>query len=147
MGFAGASSIGLTFAAIGYLWACFAGVALIYYGVRRGWISEETMTIFSNKKLMTGIVAKDEKRVVGGELTTESEAIDSLSFHGAIVAATYFLSYLFLSALVWGLSFAGTGARELGNNLWGINFIFSALDRPNRPVYITKNGEPVDFRR
>ncbi len=127
MGFGGAASIGLTFAAIGYLWACFAGVALIYYGVRKGWMCEETMAIFSNKKLMTGLVAKDEKRVAGGELTTESEAIDSLSFHGAIVAATYFLSYLFLSALVWGLSFAGNGGKELGNNLWGINFIFSAL--------------------
>lgn len=36
MGFEGGSSVGLAFAAIGYLWACFGGVVLINKGIRKG---------------------------------------------------------------------------------------------------------------
>jgi ESS family glutamate:Na+ symporter len=127
MGFEGAGSVGLTFAAIGYLWACFAGVLLINHGVKKGWMRKEALEAFNDKGLMTGIVPHDRERPVGSRLSTDSEAIDSLSLHFGLVAATYFLSFLFLKGLSWGLGFAGNTGRELANNLWGINFIFSAL--------------------
>ncbi len=127
LGFGGASSIGLTFAAIGYLWACFAGILLIGYGAKKGWLSKETAELFQDKGMMSGIIPRGAEKPVGSRLTTDSEAIDSLSFHAAVVAATYFLSYLFLKALTFGLAFAGNAGRELALNLWGINFIFSSL--------------------
>jgi glutamate:Na+ symporter, ESS family len=127
LGFEGAGSVGLTFAAIGYLWACFAGVMLINYGIKKGWMSKSSLEAFQDKALMTGIVPEENEKPVGARLSTDSEAIDSFSFHGAIVTATYFLSYLLLTALTWALGFAGNTGRELAVNLWGINFIFSAI--------------------
>jgi len=39
----------------------------------------------------------------------------------------YFLSFLFLKGLTLVLGFAGKAGMELATNLWGINFIFSAI--------------------
>lgn len=127
MGFEGAGSVGLTFAALGYLWACFLGVYLIYYGVKKGWMSKDALKAFQDKGMMTGVLPKDQERPVGGRLTTDSEAVDSFSFHAGLVVATYFLSYLLLRVITWALGFAGNAGKELAVNLWGINFIFSAL--------------------
>ncbi len=127
MGFPGAGSVGLTFAALGYLWACFAGVYLIYYGVKKGWMKKEALTALQDKGIMSGVIPRDQEKPVGGRLTTDSEAIDSFSFHVALVIATYYLSFLLLKAISWGLSFAGKAGSELAVNLWGINFIFAAL--------------------
>ena len=127
MGFEGGASVGLTFAALGYLWACFGGVILINMGIRKGWISAEMLSFMKNKELMSGIMAKDAKKSPAGHLTTDSEAIDSFSFHTGAVLVVYFLSFLFLKALGFLLGFAGKTGAELAANFWGINFIFSAL--------------------
>lgn len=126
-GFAGAGTVGLTFAAIGYLWACFVGVLLINYGIKKGWLQQQSVTAFHDKGMLTGVVSRGQDRKVGASLSTDSEAIDSFSLHAAAVAATYFLSFLFLQLLSWGLGFAGEAGQELAANLWGINFIFSAF--------------------
>ena len=83
MGFEGGASVGLTFAALGYLWACFGGVILINMGIRKGWIGSEMLSFMKNKELMSGIMAKDAQKSPAGHLTTDSEAIDSFSFHTA----------------------------------------------------------------
>ncbi|MGB4572260.1 MAG: hypothetical protein WBH97_05500 [Rectinemataceae bacterium] len=44
MGFEGGATVGLSFAAIGYLWACFGGVILINMGLRKGWLKGEGLT-------------------------------------------------------------------------------------------------------
>lgn len=127
MGFEGGSSVGLTFAAIGYLWACFGGVVLINKGIRKGWVSEDTSAYLKDKDLLRGTIAKDKQKPVGARLTTDSEAIDSFSFHIAAVVVVYFLSFLLLKGLTFLLGFAGQAGQELATNFWGINFIFSAL--------------------
>lgn len=127
MGFEGGASVGLTFAALGYLWACFGGVVLINMGLRKGWLSGDGLAALKDKSILTGIVPRDTPRGVGGRLTTDSEAIDSFSFHTAAVVVTYFLSFLLLKGLSILLSFAGKAGAELATNFWGINFIFSAL--------------------
>ncbi|MFA6366463.1 MAG: sodium:glutamate symporter [Candidatus Hydrogenedentales bacterium] len=127
MGFEGGASVGLTFAAFGYLWACFGGVVLINMGIKRGWISAEMLAFMRDKELLTGIMTKDKEKPVGGRLTTDTSAIDSLSFHIAAVCVVYFLSFLLLKTLSFFLAFAGKTGAELAANFWGINFIFSAL--------------------
>ena len=127
MGFEGGATVGLTFAAIGYLWACFGGVVLINMGIRKGWIGKEALSFMKNKALMKGIVGKDEEKPIAGRLTTDSEAIDSFSFHTGIVVVVYFLSFLLLKVLTFLLSFAGKTGMDLATNFWGINFIFSAM--------------------
>lgn len=127
MGFTGASSIGLTFAAIGYIWASFGGVFLINHGIKKGWIKSELLSSMKDKTMLTGIVARGQEPPVGARLTTDSEAIDSFSFHVAVVVLTYFLSYLLLSGLTMALSLLGKAGQDLAVNLWGINFIFSSI--------------------
>ena len=127
MGFEGGASVGLTFAAIGYLWACFGGMLLIHKGIRKGWMKSDQLTAMSDKAMLTGIIPREAEKPIGGRLTTDSEAIDSFSYHAALVVFVYFLSFLFLKGLTFVLGFAGKTGMELAANLWGINFIFSAI--------------------
>ncbi|HEY9053622.1 MAG TPA: sodium:glutamate symporter [Rectinemataceae bacterium] len=146
MGFEGGASVGLTFAALGYLWACFGGVILINMGIRRGWISESALSFMKDKDLLRGTLAKGEERPVGARLTTDSEAIDSFSYHTAAVVVVYFLSFLLLKGLTILLSMAGKAGMELATNFWGINFIFSAITAilVRKLIDIFKIGHTLD---
>jgi ESS family glutamate:Na+ symporter len=127
MGFLGAGTIGLTFAALGFLWACFGGVFLINLGIRKGWLGSRSREMLTAARLRSGIYRRLEKSPAGSHLSTETEAIDTLSFNLATVFVVYFLTFLLLKALTYLLSFAGSEGRELAVNLWGISFIFAAL--------------------
>jgi len=127
LGFEGAATVGLAFAAIGYLWSSFVGVPLIGWGIRRGWIGKAALETFKDRTLMSGIVERGRQGGEAGRLTTDSEAIDSFSFHAALVVFTYLLSYLLLTGLTKVLALAGPTGAELATNLWGINFIFSSV--------------------
>ncbi len=127
LGFEGAGSVGLTFAAIGFLWGCFGGIFLINLGLKRKWISEEEVQKIRNKDTSNGIFRRGVKRPTAGYMSTEPEAIDSMTFNAAFVFAVYLLSYGLLHLITFLLSFIGPLGTELATNLWGINFIFSAL--------------------
>jgi glutamate:Na+ symporter, ESS family len=127
LGFYGAGSTGLTFAAIGFLFGCFGGVFMINWGIRKGWISDEEVAKIRDKGVRSGILGRDTRRPRGASLSTETEAIDSLTFNGAFVFGTYLLSFGLLKLLGAGLGLLGNLGTELAVNLWGINFVFSAM--------------------
>lgn len=126
-GFEGAGTLGLTFAAIGFLFACFGGVFLINYGIRKGWVSPSEIGFLNRRGARTGVYPRTGELPVGARLTTESEAIDSMSFNLAMVFGTYIVTYLLLKLLTFLLSFAGDLGTELATNLWGIGFVFAAI--------------------
>jgi ESS family glutamate:Na+ symporter len=146
MGFEGGASVGLTFAALGYLWACFGGVILINMGIRKGWVRPEILAVMKNKEILRGTVSRGGDKPVGARLTTDSEAIDSFSFHIAAVLVVYFLSFLLLKGLTLLLGLAGKVGMELATNFWGINFIFSAITAivVRRLVDLFKIGHTLD---
>lgn len=126
MGFPGASSIGLIVAAIGFLVGSIGGVILINQAVRRGWIEEKYAEKIKQRTVRTGFISVDEKNSkVSGYLTTESESLDSFTFHIALVAFCYLLSFGMLSFIEWLLHFVGPMGTQLAESLWGVNFIFS----------------------
>jgi glutamate:Na+ symporter, ESS family len=127
MGFEGAGTVGLTMAALGYLWACIVGVALVNLGVKKGYLPKTAVASLTDKAMLTGVLPAGSDRPVGSRNTTDLEAIDPMSLHMAAVAFTYLLSFLLLTVLTWLLGFAGKAGSDLAVNLWGINFIFSAL--------------------
>ncbi|MCF7825724.1 MAG: sodium:glutamate symporter [Candidatus Marinimicrobia bacterium] len=127
MGFKGAPDVGLTFAAVGYMWACFGGVVLINMGIRRGWLGKEQVKKIRDRQFRSGVMGRDEKLQVGSRLTTESEAIDSASYNMAVVLMVYLFSFLMLKGLGGLLSFAGNMGNDLAVNLWGISFVFAAM--------------------
>ena len=126
-GFAGAGSLGLSFAAMGFLWACFGGVFLMNYGIRKGWIEKEHLEKINSRGARSGIFRKGTEHPVGARLTTETEAIDSFTFHIAMIFLIYLASYLFMRGITWALALIGPAGVQLADSLWGINFIFSAL--------------------
>ena len=129
MGFEGLASVGLTFGALGFLLACFGGIFLINFALRKKWIYPEHMEGLEKSTVRAGVVKRGEAAPAGDAVSdrTSSEAIDPLSFTSALVLGTYLLSYLLLRVLTWLLSLIGPLGAELAVNLWGIMFIFSAV--------------------
>lgn len=128
MGFDGLASVGLTFGALGFLLACFGGIFLINFGLRKKWIYPENVSGLEKATIRAGVIKRGEDAPGDKvENKTSSEAIDPLSFNAAIILGTYLLSFLLLKVLNWLLAFAGPLGAELAVNLWGIMFIFSAV--------------------
>ncbi|MBC8374840.1 MAG: sodium:glutamate symporter [FCB group bacterium] len=126
-GFEGAPDIGLTFAAVGYMWASFGGVILINMGIKRGWIGAAHIEKIKAKRFRSGVMGRGAELQVGSRLTTESEAIDSASYNMAVVLMVYLLTFLLLKGLGLVLSMAGNLGNELAVNLWAISFVFAAI--------------------
>ncbi len=126
-GFYGSGTVGLTFAAVGFISGCFGGVIMINWGLRKGWIHKEDVKKIREKGVRSGLLSPRARLPVAARSTTESEAIDTMSFHVAIVLVVYLLSFGLLTGITVLLSFLGNLGSELASNLWGINFIFSAM--------------------
>lgn len=95
-----AISFGLTFAAVGFLWASLVGVPLANWGVRKGY----TVSVAKDlpRDFLTGL-AEEGKGADAGKLTTHSATIDGFAFQLAILMTVYFLTYyecLFLKAVL-----------------------------------------------
>lgn len=125
-GIEGAASVGLTFAALGYVVSAAGGLFLVHYGMRRKWIGPEFRDILQRYGQRTGVRPAGETHPVGARLTTDSEAVDSLSFNVGLVLLCYVLTYLCLQGLTAVLElFGGDAGHALAVNLWGVSFIFA----------------------
>ncbi|MCK9191433.1 MAG: sodium:glutamate symporter [Sphaerochaetaceae bacterium] len=125
LGFVGASSVGLTMAAFGFIIGSIGGVILINIAISRGWMTQEQIDRIRCSDTQTGFISKNQSE--GSKLTTNSESIDTLTYHLALIFFTYFLSWVFLVGVEKLLSLIGPIGLELANSFWGINFVFSAL--------------------
>lgn len=126
-GIADAGTVGLTFAAIGFIIASFGGIFLINYGVKHRWISPDYIKTIKVEDVKTGVYPRGSELPVGSYQTTQTEAIDSLTLNVVMVLLTYLLTYLFLRGIGYLLGYLGDSGVKLATNLWGISFIFSAL--------------------
>ena len=125
LGFTGASSVGLTMAAFGFIIGSIGGVILINIAISRGWMTKEQIARIRSNETQTGFLSKNQ--VEGSRLTTNSESIDTLTYHLALIFFTYFLSWMFLSLVEKLLLLLGPLGGELASSFWGINFVFSSL--------------------
>jgi ESS family glutamate:Na+ symporter len=126
-GFSNAGNLGLTFAAFGYIWSCFIGITLINRARSRGRIEGASEEVISDSRARRGFIARDEEKPVGSRLTTQSDAIDTLSYSVVTILLVYMITYLLLHLITYALSFAGPAGEQLAENLWGIAFIFGAM--------------------
>ena len=125
MGFEGATSVGLCMAAIGFLVGSVGGVILINIGLKKGWVDKSIADKIKGSA-GTGFLARG-KNGEAAYSKTESESIDSLTYHIALILFCYLLSWGLLTLLGIVLSPFGALADELMNSLWGVNFIFSVF--------------------
>ena len=114
-----ATTVGLTFAAIGFFFSFFIGVPLVNWGIRKG-LSKQTPKVLPTD-FIKGIISKDHKKVPAGYETTHSANIDALSFHFSLVGLTYLITYGFVYLLTDFLPV------DIAKMVWGFFFFFGIL--------------------
>lgn len=115
-GFSNAATIGLAFAAIGFLFAFFIGVPLVNWGIRKGHSSLSSVTL--PEDLLKGVMQKGSEKESAGSLTMHSGNVDTLAFHMALVGLVYLLTY----GLVFLLG--KITSPNVAKGLWGFFFFF-----------------------
>ena len=115
-GFSHAATLGLTFAAVGFLFAFFIGVPLVNWGIRktRGIGQTEELP----QDLLKGLIPKEQEKEPTGQQTTHSSNIDTLAFHAALIGIVYLLTYAFIYLMGKLIN------AEAAKALWGFFFFF-----------------------
>lgn len=118
-GFSNAATIGLAFAAIGFLFAFFIGVPLVNWGIRKGHSFLGSVTL--PEELLKGVIRKDSEKESAGNLTMHSGNVDTLAFHVALVGLVYLITY----GLVFLLG--KITSPNVAQGLWGFFFFFGLV--------------------
>lgn len=137
MGFEGATSVGLTIAAVGFLVGSIGGCILINLGIKNGWVSQDAVEKMRSKGVKTGFLSFNERKV-GAMNTTDGESIDSFTYHVVLIFVTYLISWAFLTGLSSLLHLIGPLGDSLSESLWGINFVFSSLIASGVKIFFKK---------
>jgi len=123
-GVEGGGIIGLTFAAIGFLIAYFAGVAIINRGIK----NRETTLIRGpeslNNDIRTGIV-KENKPEIAGWLTLSPEAIEPMAFQLGLMGFVYAMTYGLINVLTKLMANHGLGGFV--DTIWSFHFVVGLL--------------------
>ena len=118
-GFEHAATLGLSFAAFGFVFAFFVGVPLVNWGIRKGYSTLAPKSL--SPEILKGIIQKDTEKEAAGKLTTHSGNIDTLAFHAALVGLVYLLTYLLILGVEKFLS------EDVASSLWGFFFFFGMV--------------------
>ena len=119
VGFEHGATLGMTFAAIGFLFAFFVGVPLVNWGIRKGYAKHGTESL--PQDLLVGIIPKSQQKESAGELTMHSGNIDTLAFQAALIGLVYVLTYGFI------IQFGKILPPDAASILWGFFFFFGML--------------------
>ena len=128
IGFDNAANLGLTFAAVGYIWAIFVGLFLVKAHDKR--LKKIKKVDFEEESYNTGLIKELEEQPSAGELSTNNSAIDGFTFQVALVLGVYLITVVALKGVekLFGLLIPSESVVEqLVGLLWGLHFIFGAL--------------------
>lgn len=114
-GFAHAATIGLTFAAMGFIFSFFVGVPLVNRGIRKGLSAAGPQEL--PRGVLTGIIPNGSHTESAGFLTLHPGNVDTLAFHTALVGLVYILTY---GVVKYTGMFLPEDAAKI---LWGFFFI------------------------
>lgn len=130
MGFENAANIGLTFAALGYIWAIFIGLLLIKILKKKYNLKQQSKITIDKKSSELGVIKKLTDQPSAGEITTHNSAIDGFTFQIALVLFVYLITFLSLKGVEIILPIilkSNEIASQLISILWGMHFIFGSL--------------------
>ncbi len=132
-----ASSVGLQWETVGFMWGGQAGYALGVMGLLWAYIGGIILIIFYRKQkvvdeatgcaVLEGIIPRENKKPVGGYLTTAREGIETLALHLALIGLIYLCTFALMKQLSVWLGFMGTQGELFGGIIWQYNFVFGAL--------------------
>jgi ESS family glutamate:Na+ symporter len=118
-GFEQATTVGLTFAAIGYLFAFFVGVPIVNWGIRKGLATYGAKAL--PRDFLTGVIPADKQTETAGKLTLHTGNVDSMAFQAAFVGLVYLVTYGFVKYV--GLLLPPDAAKIM----WGFFFVFGLI--------------------
>jgi len=118
LGFSNGGNIGLSIAALGFLWACLGGVFLINFLVRRHKIDLKKY----HRNIKSMVYESDHP-----EKVTLSESIDKFTIQLTLIGIVYLVTYLTITGCTVLLTPLGTFGTTLAQLLWGFHFIIGSL--------------------
>ena len=130
LGFENAANIGLTFAALGYIWAVVFGLILIRVLQKKYNFKPQHINNNDSNSNEVGVIKKITDQPCAGELTTHNSAIDGFTFQIALVLFVYLVTYVSINGVELGLPFVLKNesiASQIISLLWGLHFIFASL--------------------
>lgn len=119
LGFTYGGNMGLTYAAMGYIWACAGGVFLTSWLKKVRGMKPSAVTAV---KSTDNIFDEDKPN----ELPMK-ESIDGLTLQLIMIGGIYLLTYLTLTGLQFLLAKFGSYGANLAQLLWGFSFIIGAV--------------------
>lgn len=117
-GFQDATTIGLAFATIGYLFSIFVGVPLSNWFIRKGYI-ENSKEI--SEDYLKGYFPPHVYQIEKHQSTFHQSNIEPLAFQFSLMGLVYLLTYIFVSIVNLILP------EDLQKVMWGFFFIFGLL--------------------
>ena len=96
MGVADAPTLGLIWAAFGFIAAYVVGVPYARSFVKKGLNINKRSKI--DEEFLTGLLKKDNQ-IEGGKETTHSSAVETLAYHVALIGLVYILTYAFITVI------------------------------------------------
>jgi ESS family glutamate:Na+ symporter len=143
-GFIYGGTVGLSFAAFGFIIAYSVGILAMRKGVKEGRATYlKDLSDENNTSLRTGF-HEPGKRVSTGMQVTSTEAIESFTLHFAFIAMTYAITYGIMKAMEYSLILIEAEQEIL--TLWSFHFIIAAVVAMfvRRVIDITGTGNWVD---
>jgi glutamate:Na+ symporter, ESS family len=116
----GGANIGLSIAAIGFLWACLGGVPLINYFVKKKGFKPEK---FDEADADSHMI---EERDRPDDIPL-SESIDRITVQFFLIGIVYLITYFVISGMSALFGIFGNFGTTISNMLWGFHFIIGSL--------------------
>lgn len=132
-----ASSVGLQWEKVGFMWGGQAGYTLGVMGLLWAYVGGIILIIFYRKRKVTskgasrevleGLIPRENPKPVGSHLTTAREGIETLALHLALIGLIYLCTFALMKQLSLWLGFMGAQGELLGGAIWHYNFVFAIL--------------------
>lgn len=119
-GLAGGGNIGLSVAAIGFIWACVGGIPLINYFVRKKGFKAEK---FDEEDAEAQMI---EERDRPDDIPL-SESIDRITVQIFLIGIVYLITYGVIEGISFLLGYLGTYGNTIASMLWGFHFIIGSV--------------------
>ncbi|MCM1989420.1 sodium/glutamate symporter [Oceanirhabdus seepicola] len=122
LGYQGAISVGVSFAAIGFLVCFLIGVPVANWGIRKG-LAKHAGEI--SEEFLSGVLNKDNPKESAGELTFHAANVETFTVHAALIGMIYLISYYFASSVSQFCS--ASIATAIMGMVWVFGLVFSKL--------------------
>lgn len=120
-GFTNGGNIGLTVAALGFVWAFIGGVPLINHLVKKYKLVQHDVDIDKMEQ-----IEKESARVTASA-TPKTIYIDDVSLQLILIGIVYAVTFIFLVGVEQLLGGLGNFGQTLINLFWGFNFLFGII--------------------